>query len=176
MSNDVFSPEKLAQFIFSKDPNELCSQELILCPDDNDDVDAIITFEILITIYMEGIMMMSSVETISNNSISINQLSFLSPWFNSIGYHLFLAEDSFDNYKEMDKKHFCNIILATDPATNLYFKMNNTHKKYKFVRNGSFDEDEDHQLEDIYSIYIDYTNDKVYYIRFKKIELIKHVQ
>lgn len=183
------SPEELAQQIFNSPPKKICS--ICILPFSNQyDNDAIsFNFEILLTIYLEGLMNILEVlkknylqenseckdkksyeveNIIYNTAISIDDLKFPEPWFNSFGYSIQVTEySSSDNLIHKIKQlSYCKILLSFDPKDRINFLMKDIKTKYHFILNKLYKPTND--LTKIYTLLI--KNNIVYKISFKSIE------
>lgn len=167
-SLDGLSPKQIAEKIFTSSPASENSIQLI---HDNDETDIIDIFEILITIFMEGIMTVyhNLDEAVINiNDVSLDHLYALSPWFKGFGFKLFVNEYDLKNndesYINNYNDQYCKIVVRNSPE-NSFFVFNNIPDHYKFYINSKYAQDTDKEnLKDIYSVFK--INSKVYKIYF----------
>jgi hypothetical protein len=152
------TPVDLAAKLFSNIPAPENSNKLLPHVDDSSDFNLdnfdhnAFNFEILITIFMEGILHLSKlldvldgihVDINSNNydddvdifKLEISHLEILQPWFNSIGYKLNAYEYDFDDFSE---NYYCKILLKDNPEDTGYFIYRNINIPYHFVLNSNY--------------------------------------
>lgn len=150
IEGENFSPEELASFLFDDLPVDPCSLSLLPYSHNIDKDQVSFLFEILITIYMEGILhghrlyeMLSSKTQISENNypvkpkiiiddFQLNNLMLCDKWLQSLGYHLIIQEYESDNYK-FDDNEYCKIILKDNPNDQQIFNQKKINKPYHFV-------------------------------------------
>lgn len=124
------SLKELASVIFNNPPLEPNSCSLL---NDNDDTDPSYVFEMLITIYMEGMMVIyNDLENVNFDMINKEHLESIKPWLLSFGINLTIKEDYDDDY-------YCKIIINGDPKYKYYFTIHNTNKYHFFFNNKFFD-------------------------------------
>ena len=131
------SPQKIANKLFSEDPKEPLSQ--IISLDNNDNIDASLIFEMMITIFMEGLeTIFDDLKKANLTLVNKNLLMKLNPWFWSMGFSL-----SIDNVNKNDKdkydtnNRYCKIIINNDDY-GFIFKLNNIDKSYHFLINKDY--------------------------------------
>lgn len=160
---DDFTPESVAQTIFTKDPLPACSCQII-SEQNMDDVTYI--FEILIIILMEGLEILSGDLTKANlNELTEEHIKILNPWFNSLGFNIKVA--CYDiSEKELYNKQYCKIIIK-DKLQEMFFEMKNITKNYHFTLNGDYLEQNKKKtnLKDLHTIFI--INNKVFRTYFE---------
>lgn len=181
------SPAELAQKIFSelpKDPGSLC----ILPYSQSFDNDlASFNFEILLTVYLEGLMNIMDVIKKNNqenanqneellerriySNINIDDLMFPDPWFKSFGYTINVTEYSKDMYRQFNNKikpfSYCRILLSFDLKDKLHFLMKGITTKYTFVLCANYKPCD--KIEQIYAVLNN--GDKNYQISFKEFKV-----
>lgn len=188
-----FSPIELAYKLFSEPPKDSksCEINIELIDDTATSSDSFkILFEILITIYCEGMMHFSKLLDVLNhqdvelnnnnyddidpNDIDLEKLSFLKSWFSSIGYHVFIDEDTEDEYNDYKANHYCKIILLNNPEDTGFFIYRNLDLPYHMMLNSTNQLDDNYKLEDLYAIIKKPKSNgetaKIYSIRFYKIK------
>lgn len=150
------TPTDLAAKLFSNPPGPDNSNKLLPHLDSNDitnDFDHVsFTFEILITIFMEGVLHLSKLldvldgihvdlnESNYDNDVDIfkleiGHLELLQPWFRSIGYEINAYEYEIEDFGE---NYYCKIILKDNPEDTGYFIYRNINIPYHFVLNPKF--------------------------------------
>jgi hypothetical protein len=174
------SPEYLAQQLFSKEPEPRCSKSLIAYSQHADNDAVSFVFEVLMTIYLEGFMNILEVAKQKSAEddadyqayvhMTVDDLKFPEPWFNSIGYSIDVQEYEVESkpVKEISKLKslsYCRVLLSFDQKDMFYFLINKVNKKYTFILNKSYIPTS--KLEKIYALL---TKDKkIYRISFKQI-------
>ena len=126
--NEPSSPYDIAQIVFSKEPgkpftNQLWPDESLLS--NNDSVSTI--FEVLITILMEGINIVSGgIDKIDATDFTVEHIIALQPWFSSFGIKVnTLTQEECNNY-------YCQVIFKNNGYDPL-FEMKNIDKNYHFL-------------------------------------------
>ncbi len=188
-----FSPVELAYKLFSEPPKDYnsCEINIDLIDDTATSADAFkILFEILITIYCEGMMHFSKLIQVLNkedvelnqenyddidpNEIDVQKLAILKRWFSSLGYHLFIDEDTEEEYNLIKGNHYCKVILLNNPEDTGFFIYRNIQLPYHMMLNSSNLLDENYDLSDLYAIIKKpkHNNEpaKIFSIRFAKIK------
>ena len=164
MSHDEeLSPASVAEKIFSKNPKQCCSVQLL----SDDCIDTINLFEILITIMMEGLCINNNnLEHIDLKNFNQNYIHHLNPWFNSIGYDIECkAHDSI--LKPEFDKYYCRIVVKTK-LYKTFFEIKNTEKNFHFLVNGNHLKDNlvKKNINEIYAVFNNDETDLFYTIRF----------
>jgi hypothetical protein len=161
MENDnIVNPDKIAQIIFNNKPCEKCSNRMLI-PYNGENL---IDFEIILTIFMEGLMIIyNNLDEINIEQFSFKYLTYLNLWLNSLGYHIIIHENVDQLYLQ---NYYCKILLKIDEI-NFQIYSNQTTKNYIFLLNRNFDNLIKNKFEDIYSIFI--ANKCIYKIKFIKI-------
>lgn len=155
--NNEFTPEKLAEQIFSKKPKPKKSCQLIL-----DQVDDEYVFELLLKILSNGINVLYGNEANISNIVESPEIKIiLNEYFESMGFKLLI--DIMDNNLDKDNTHYCEIKISDFPDYFIeYTKQNSGHSKYgnkyRFILNGKNSFIERNSLLDYYCFYL--TNDK----------------
>lgn len=173
------TPENLSKILFSKLPADPCSISLLPMNDDNQDepLSFEFIFEILLAIYMEGIIdvtrlyqMLSENRSIQAEDniniykkkldlthINLDVLNVLTPWFLSFGYminiHEFIQnEDDIINEYGLNN-YYCKIILRENPEDFGVFFMRQIEKPFHFIINGKYEQDEIKNISDLYAVF-----------------------
>lgn len=161
-SEKITDPEMLARILFSKDPGPPCSNVLTLDGDSVIDI-----FEVLITIYLEGILSIMSVNKNQGKSddeilenLDIKTLLTPLPWFKSLGFDLKVEK----GYKYGS---YCRVILACDKNDSQYFIDHSISKPYHFLVSRSFKNVT--KIDDVYAIFAN--KEEVYRISFSFIKI-----
>lgn len=158
-----FSPEMIAHEIFTKDAKAPCSHQILAY---QDGADMTYIYEILITILLEGLEIMTGgLKEVDLSSFTTSHITVLNPWFKSIGFDITVEEvESSD--KDSYNEYYCRAVV-NDKLNETFFIMKNiTHKPYHFLLNGQNLQanKEKQQLNEIYGIFSN--DDTVYKISF----------
>lgn len=126
------SVENIAKIIFSKSPQNRGRYKLFPPEADNE-----IIFEILLTLFMEGILILNNnLEGLDLNNMDQNilygKLLELSDWFISLDYYLYVTKIDRDEYTN---DQYCKILLKN--MDEIYFRMKNIDKEYTFILNAN---------------------------------------
>lgn len=163
---EEFTPEKLAQTIFTADPGDPCTNQ-ILAYQPGEDVSYI--FEILCIIMLEGMNILSDgLKDSDINMLTESHIENLNPWFHSLGFHVNVFSFD-DNEKDFIPDYYCRILVNSGIYKDIFEYRNMSHKAYHFFINGDFMEEnqEKNKLEDLSAIFSKSTNEK-YLITFKQ--------
>lgn len=197
--NDIeeneFEPKELAEILFSNLPQPINSISLLPQINNNDINNNDINndyisyiFEILITIFMEGVMDSKRllemviekkyIDKIDNQyvnyyDINIDLLMFIEQWFKSFGFYISIRE--YDDISQINNNNrYCEILLKSNPLQKglfIYKGINN--EEYHFTLNSHYKSND--KLEKIYAkLEIPKYKDnpsKIYTISFKQINL-----
>jgi hypothetical protein len=157
------SPEMIAQSIFTQDPKSPCSHQILAHSEGSD---LTYVFEILITILLEGLNILTG--DIREADLSIfnsNHIMSLLPWFQSVGFDVKVSEhEIFD--KESYKEYYCRTRINNDSNKTFFIMKDMEEKPYHFLINGQFYEKNKGKtnLADIYGVFD--ANSKIYAISF----------
>ena len=158
-----YSPESIARLIFSSTAKEKCSCQLF----SDNDINCIDLFEILLTIFMEGLEhFCTDLSKFNINDLTLDNLNYLNPWFESIGFTIKTYEYSI-NDKESYDEHYCKILIR-DKLYNVFFVMKSLNKNYHFLLNGdklAYNKTKNN-ICDLYSIFVN--NNIVFKIKFER--------
>lgn len=181
------TPQQIAKQLFSGEAKKPNSIGILPYSRGWDDDTASLNFEILITIYMEGLLNILEVikkeyakvnGSISDNdklnwevykNIELDDLKFPVPWFKSIGYNIDITE--YDACDDASKEYFntsvkpdsyCKILLKFDPKDKLHFVRKLIVPDYTFLLCASYKQT--NKLEKIYAVLS--KGDKFYKIWF----------
>lgn len=173
------TPEEIAKMLFSNKPDDPCSRCIIPYSEGAEEIQTVdkvsFNFEILLTIYLEGLMNIMDVIKQNNelvadmdiyNNLSMSDLKFPDPWFKSFGYSISVTEYGADRRREFNNKikpfSYCRIILSFDPKDRTVFIMKNITKKYHFLLSSNYRPT--NVMEDMYAVLT--KNDVSYVIKF----------
>lgn len=147
------SIDELTNELFSTYPKDPCTISLIPYSETYDTDECSFIFEMLLNIYMKGIMTFPKLcellkinSTIDDDnldninyiySISKQHLEIVEKWFLSIGYILIISE--YDDSYNIQDCDYCKILLKNDPLS-FFFVLNSNYKKIN-------------KLEDIHAIF-----------------------
>lgn len=181
---ETVTPESLAMKLFSKDAGTPCSNHILPYSAKTDNDTCSFMFEILLTIYLEGLMNILSVIKQNNDdnddnnendididskiykNITINDLRFPEPWFKSIGFTINIREYTDKiNINKIKSLSYCRILLWVEQKDKFYFLTNKVDKKYTFLLNRGYKMV--NRIEKIYAILN--KDDKLYQISFEQI-------
>jgi hypothetical protein len=179
---EEFSPENLAKYIFSQSPSDLCTKQLLPFGGENEPDQLGFVFEILITIYLEGLLCImdtmkagiseanpnlseEEIEFQIYNNLTIEDLQFPEPWMKSIGYNLSVTSMDLDTFKKDPTKYYCRTIFKFNPGDQYYFNEQDIPNRYHFLQNRSYTPMSN--LQDITAIII--KDNTVFFINFKYI-------
>jgi hypothetical protein len=158
-----YTPKDIAQVLFSKEPAEPCTY-MILAYEDGGDI--LYVFEILITLLMEALdFQTGGLDTANLDDFTIEHLTALSPWFESVGFKLLIEECDKDDSVSYNE-YYCKVRVKTR-LHETFFIMKNIAVNYHFLLNG--DNLEANQaktvISTLYAVFIN-DNNKVYKIGF----------
>ena len=124
------SPESIANFLFSQDPQKPYTCQLIT---GQDTTDISYIFEILLTILLEGLDMVSNgLDQFDTSNLTPELITQLDPWFNSLGIKLKISEILWKDIG--NTSYYCRIITKfTAPE---WFDLKHIQKNYSFNLNG----------------------------------------
>lgn len=154
------SPKNIAHQLFTKLPGDPLSKGLEL---NSSDTSPQYAFEILITILLEGLSILSNDFT-TIDKIQLTHIDSASPYFTSMGIVLNVEEYHISEI-ELYNKQYCRILLNKGVDEG-YFLMKNIDEPYHFLLNGTYyDENESKTaINELHAIYID--GDTVFKIKF----------
>lgn len=161
-----YTPDQIAEALFSQDPKDPNSFQILARPDTNNTGDMTYIFEILVTIMLEGLECLSGgdLNNFDMDDFSEDYIETLGPWFNSICFDI--KVDVFDESKMYKcKKYYCKSIIKNEQTAQI-FQQNNVDKNYHFLLNRQYEEYNKNltELRDLYTIFIN--KDKIYKISF----------
>jgi hypothetical protein len=193
------SPEDLARQLFSSKPGDPCSKQILTYSETSDNDASSFIFEILLTIYLEGLMNILDVikqQYLEENTagtgrgdyelenkvykgVTVDDLMFPEPWFKSFGFTVSIVEYDTANKRAMKDLNnnikplsYCRTLLSFDPKDRVHFLMKGIDKRYTFILNSSYKPTSD--LEKIYAILN--KDDKFYKVSFKQYKLPQTVR
>jgi len=127
------STKEVAEMIFKNPPVEPGSCSLLVDEINTDDVQY--TFELILTIYMEGIMILyNNLEGIDLTMIKEEHLMKPDKWFESLGIKIMV-------YNVADEDYYCKVALKADPKYKIMFAIKNINKEYHFLFNSKYWQD-----------------------------------
>ena len=172
-----FSPENIAQALFTQDPKPPCSHQILTYDEKTDNKkygDLTYIFEILITILMEGLDIFSGgLDKTDLNNFTEKHITNLNPWFNSIGFNINVetfTKDVKDICKDQYDNYYCKIMVRTK-LFETFFLMKNVSKNYHFLLNGKcIEENKNKQkINEISAVFCN-IDDTIYKISFNFIQ------
>ena len=154
-----FSPEMIAHEIFTKDAKTPCSHQILAY---QEGTDLTYIYEILITILLEGLNIMTGgLKEVDLSGFTASHITILNPWFKSIGFDIKVETiDSSD--KDSYDEYYCRAVI-NDKINETFFIMKKMmDRSYHFLLNGqNLQANKEKQyLKDIYGIF---SNDDVVY-------------
>lgn len=187
IDGEEFTPEDLANYLFYELPAEPCSLKLLPYSHDMDKDAASFLFEMLITIYMEGMMegkrLYKMLQTKTSSvpedddkkidvlNLTIENLYLCEQWIKSLGFMIYIEENNEDEYVQT-AHDYCKILLRDNPNDTGFFYMKNIKKPYHFVLCAKYKPTD--KIENIRALFYkpkkrndDNDKNKVYAIKFK---------
>jgi hypothetical protein len=161
------SPEDIAQILFKEDPKPPCSCQII-AQDETAGQDLSVTFEIILTVFMEGLMILyNNLDGIDMANFTEDHLTALNPWLQSVGFTL--SVNTFDKQDELytdDWNDYYNKIIIKNSSYKQFFIIKEFTKSYCFMLNQKYYHNpiDKNMITDIYAVFMN-TN-KVYKIKF----------
>lgn len=163
-------PCDVAKIVFSNAPEAPKSCQLYCESDTNEKLTPVDIFEIFLTILVEGMFIkFNPITKDTLKSFDENVILKLSPWLQSLGFDTTVDVLQKENVSDYDK-HYCKIILRSDPSWEQYFETHeNIVKDYHFIFGGDspYIHNQKCGLDNMFAIII--LNKKVYKIAFKYI-------
>jgi hypothetical protein len=130
---DDFSPEAIAEYLFTQNPQPPNSCKIITT---QRDVDITFIFEILMTIFWEGIdILVDGLDTIKLEDITKEVIVGLNPWINSIGFNMYVKIVDYSDQKSYEE-YYCKILTKHMHST--WFSVKGIETNYTFNLNGNF--------------------------------------
>lgn len=154
------TPKTIAHQLFNQAPCDPLSKGLEL---NSPDTSPQYAFEVLITILLEGLSILSN-EFTQIDKIQLAHIQSAIPYFLSMGLVLNVEEYHVDEV-ELYNKQYCRILLNRGVDEG-YFLMKNIDELYHFLINGThYDENESKtNVNELHAIFIE--NDTVFKISF----------
>ena len=154
-----FTPKQIAQEIFSKQPAQACTNNMLI---DQDLADPIYIFEILLTILVEGLEIFTKnvfpggLKEADLSNFSTENITQMNPWFHSLGFYIKVESELLEDLPEVEgdslssydseesensedvviSDHYCRVILNRDSYKGLFMINNTTDAPYHFLLNG----------------------------------------
>jgi len=124
------TPEGIAEALFKSEPKGPLECRLIA---DESSMDCYLMFEILITIYMEGLQIIFGDIT---NTGELNDVLLMQPdmWFKSLGFKINVT--TFDQSDKASYDKFYYRIIVRNKLYESFFEIRNAIKNYYFFLNG----------------------------------------
>lgn len=160
-----YSPENIAAALFNQEPKDPLTCRLVA---ESDIVDSVWLFELLITIFMEGMEIIIGDLSIADlKNLSMQHIIALNPWFHSLGFNI--SVDIWNKGEDLEeyKDYYCKIIVK-DKINEIIFEHKNVDKNYHFLLNGPClkANKEKTNVKDLYAILINNDN-TVFKINFQ---------
>jgi hypothetical protein len=157
-----FTPEMIAHTIFLTDASDPLSYQILTI---KEDTDLIYVFEILLTILLEGLEIVTrGLKNIDLSGFNDMNIRFLKPWFESIGFDIRISIDDISD-KELYQEYYCKIMI-NNGLQKTFFEMKGLDKPYHFLLNGTYLEKnkQKRNLNEVFAIFLN--GDKAYSISF----------
>lgn len=146
------TPEEIAQILFTQEPKNSFSHQIIA---EKEIADVACIFEILMIILMEGLEIITGdLSKAKLENLTCNHLLALNPWFNSLGFEIKNVESFI---VKTDESLYNNYYCKTIPRDTLhasFFQMKNINKNYHFFLNGPELIKPKTDLKDLHSIFV----------------------
>lgn len=124
------TPEQIAQSIFAIPPGDPMTNIIV---SENSGQDAVYLFELVITIFMEGLGVLThDLDSFDLNNLNANALMSVQPWLNSMGLRVKVTQETKDS---MGFDYYCRVTLKKQETT--FFEMKGINKFYTFRLNGN---------------------------------------
>lgn len=159
-----FSPEGIAQFLFNQEPKSTGSCEIIT---ENDGADLSYVFEILLTILLEGLEILSNgLDHVDLAEITPEHILGLNPWFYSLGFKIRIIEKEYKDQEDF-QDYYCKVL--TKHFNAVWFQIKGIEKSYTFNLNGNFLElnKERKNLKELFAVFKN--GSKAYLISFDRV-------
>jgi hypothetical protein len=160
-----YSPERIAQAIFSKKPEPPLTQQLMLDPTQAD-IDPSYIVEILMTVLLEGLdIFTGGLKEADLSNFNSQLITAMNPWFNSLGFNIKVATVDQED-KDLYEEFYCRAVLNRG-STQALFTINNVEdRSYHFLLNGTYLEMNRAKtnVSDLYGVFTE--QDKAYLISF----------
>lgn len=146
------TPEEIAEILFTHEAKDPFSHQIVA---ETDVADALYIFEILLTILVKGIEILSGdLSKVELDTITENHILGLNPWFHSLGFSVQVDTLNKNEDLEFYKDYYCRILIKDSVHQN-FFEQRHYKNNYHFLVNGtSLEENEKQQyLNDLYAIF-----------------------
>lgn len=157
-----FTPERIARELFTKDPMQECSCQIVA---EQEKTDIIYIFEILSIILLEGLeIIVGDLSKANLDNLNKELVMDLNPWFKSLGFKLNVQTFDFKD-KDLYSKYYCKIIIR-DILHEVIFEYKNIPKNYYFFINGDNLEENKKKvnLKELFGVFI--IKDNVFKVLF----------
>jgi len=139
-----YTPEEIAEALFNQPPKEPFKYQILV---GSQGTDQTLIFEILLTILLEGLNILSNgLNNFNLDDFNENYIYNLIPWFNSIGFDIKV------NINSDISNYYCRILINNKSHEYLFFNIKNLIKNYHFLLNGNFISN-NNELSNIYAIF-----------------------
>ena len=165
MDDLEFTPDEIAEYLFSNHPGSPGSNQIIASlftnhdQDQNQDSDLdqeiqmTDLFEILINILLKGLDILSGgLDNFDMKNITPQVILNTNPWFNSLGFNIRVKEHEKIN-RDAYSDYYCRVIVKDELHKN-YFEVCRINTNYHFFLNGSFIIKSGYKLPDLFMLYI----------------------
>ncbi len=157
------TPKEIAEAIFHEMPKDARSLGIQL---DSNIADNLMIFEILATITLEGLDILSehNLHNFDFENFSENSINALNPWIRSLQFNIICTVHEKDNFEEYDD-YYCKVFIR-NPSTQTIFTIKGISEPYHFIINGSNYEANKNKknLKDLSMVF--FNNNKIYKISY----------
>lgn len=145
----TIEPKSFATDLFSYEPNNI---NYIYSEEDDNDLTLI--FEILVTIMMEGLEYFTQgLDNIDLDDFGEKHILFLKPWFQSIGFNIFIEKFDRNEYENFSN-YYCRILINNRKEELGYvFNQQSINETYHFTLNRYYDKVMVDDISQIYTVF-----------------------
>lgn len=150
----------IAKTLFNKSADSPCTKQILF---ENSGCDTSSVFELLLNIFMEGIMILyDNLNNFDLKDFKEDHVLKLQPWINSIGFKISINKIGIDDLVAYTD-YYCKIATRNHEQYKMYF--DDDVKKYVLLLNPIYSKEcKIYNLSDFYTLLI--INDNVYIIKF----------
>jgi hypothetical protein len=172
-------PDEISEMLFSDVPKKELTYGVLL-PENSHVNDSSLTFEILLSILLEGMAILhDDFENCDLNLMTVDSIKCVSPYMRSLCFDIKVNEH--DNTNEFTKEkllddYYCKIILRCDKQYTMYFDMKDIQKDYTFFFNPKYGKNypQDKHIKDVYTVLI--VGNKTFKISFDYIDMASVIE
>jgi len=154
------TPEQIIYNLLQKEPEEPCSNLLLLSASENTGEDNEYIFEVLATMLLEAFdIYYGGLDKANMMIFSVDHVKSVIPWFKSIGFTISIHE------ADSEPDYYCRVIIKNQKYKS-FFTKNKINKNYHFLKNSTQNVYNDN-IKDIVMLFS--INNKLYVINFESI-------